>query len=77
MSTNTQQNQKTMPAQHQDQRPGIESEMHPRPEFEKPEYKAACKLTGKVALITGVTAELDVLLLLPMPRKAQMSPLYT
>lgn len=40
MSTNTQQNQKTMPAQHQDQRPGIESEMHPRPEFEKPEYKA-------------------------------------
>lgn len=77
MSTNTQQNQKTMPAQHQDQRPGIESEMHPRPEFEKPEYKAAGKLTGKVALITGVTAELDVLLLLRMPRKARMSPLYT
>lgn len=76
MST-TPQNQKTMPAQHQDQRPGIESEMHPRPEFEKPEYKAAGKLTGKVALITGVTAELDVLLLLRMPRKARISPLYT
>lgn len=76
MSTNTQQNQKTMPAQHQDQRPGIESEMHPRPEFEKPEYKAAGKLTGKVALITGGTVGSDVLLLLRMPRKARMSPLY-
>lgn len=53
MSSTTQQNQKTMPAQHQDQRPGIESEMTPKPEFEKPQYKAAGKLLDKVALITG------------------------
>ena len=43
----------TLPPQHQDQRPGIESEMHPKPEFETPAYKAAGKLEGKVALITG------------------------
>ena len=41
------------PAQHQDQRPGIEAEMTPRPEFVRPDYRAAGKLTGKVALITG------------------------
>jgi NAD(P)-dependent dehydrogenase (short-subunit alcohol dehydrogenase family) len=41
------------PAQHQDRRPGIESEMTPRPEFERPQYKAAGKLEGRVALITG------------------------
>lgn len=41
------------PAQHQERRPGIESEMTPRPEFERPQYKAAGKLEGRVALITG------------------------
>ena len=43
----------TLPPQHQDQRPGKETEMHPAPEFESEEYKAAGKLKGKVALITG------------------------
>lgn len=43
----------TLPPQHQDQRPGKETEMHPAPEFESSEYKAAGKLEGKVALITG------------------------
>ncbi len=43
----------TLPPQHQDHRPGTESEMHPKPEFESNEYKAAGKLKGKVALITG------------------------
>ncbi|ANA78903.1 short-chain dehydrogenase/reductase SDR [Paenibacillus vortex V453] len=43
----------TLPPQHQDHRPGTESEMHPKPEFESNEYKAAGKLQGKVALITG------------------------
>ncbi|OIB04929.1 NAD(P)-dependent oxidoreductase [Paenibacillus sp. LC231] len=43
----------TLPPQHQDHRPGTESEMHPKPEFESNEYKAAGKLEGKVALITG------------------------
>jgi NAD(P)-dependent dehydrogenase (short-subunit alcohol dehydrogenase family) len=42
-----------MPPQQQDQRPGIEAEMTPRPVAEDPGYKACGKLTGKVALITG------------------------
>ena len=42
----------TLPPQHQNHQPGIESEMHPRPEYEG-NYKAAGKLKGKVALITG------------------------
>ncbi|MEA2512260.1 MAG: hypothetical protein QOF33_4363 [Thermomicrobiales bacterium] len=45
--------QQTMPPQQQDQRPGIEAEMTPRPVAEDPGYKACGKLTGKVALITG------------------------
>jgi len=41
-----------MPAQHQES-PGLESKVHPRPQFEAPAYRAAGKLTDKVALITG------------------------
>src|SRR4029453_3203029 len=41
-----------MPAQEQ-QRPGIESEIEPRPQFLAPDYKGSEKLAGKVALITG------------------------
>jgi hypothetical protein len=37
----------------QNKQPGIEAEMDPRPEYIKPNYKAAGKLMGKVALITG------------------------
>jgi NAD(P)-dependent dehydrogenase (short-subunit alcohol dehydrogenase family) len=40
------------PKQHQDA-PGLESELSPKPRFEAGEYKAAGKLEGKVALITG------------------------
>jgi len=40
-------------AKTQDRQPGIESEMQPRPEFIKKDYKPAGKLEGKVALITG------------------------
>jgi NAD(P)-dependent dehydrogenase (short-subunit alcohol dehydrogenase family) len=43
---------KTMPAQKQNRQPGIEQEMHPRPDF-KPKYPGVGKLKGKVALITG------------------------
>lgn len=46
------QSKQTMPPQHQNQRPGIEEEMNPRPKYEG-NYKAAGKLEGKVALITG------------------------
>jgi NAD(P)-dependent dehydrogenase (short-subunit alcohol dehydrogenase family) len=40
------------PPQHQD-KPGRESALRPRPRFEAPDYKAAGKLDGKVALVTG------------------------
>lgn len=43
----------TRPAQHQDQQPGQESEMSPRPETQRQEYRPAGKLEGKIALITG------------------------
>ncbi len=39
--------------QHQDQSPGVESEMFPRPQYIDPNYKASGKLEGKVAIITG------------------------
>jgi NAD(P)-dependent dehydrogenase (short-subunit alcohol dehydrogenase family) len=41
------------PPQHQDHRPGIESQMTPRPKAEDRQYRASGKLRGKVALITG------------------------
>lgn len=40
------------PAQHQSQ-PGLESKLTPRPRWAAPRYRAAGKLEGKVALITG------------------------
>ncbi|WP_231633100.1 SDR family oxidoreductase [Numidum massiliense] len=41
------------PAQHQNQQPGLETVMTPRPFFDNPAYKASGKLHNKVALITG------------------------
>src|SRR5690348_767462 len=40
------------PPQHQP-KPGLESEITPRPRYEAPQYKGSGKLQGKVALITG------------------------
>lgn len=40
------------PAQHQ-RTPGLESKLSPRPRWSAPRYRAAGKLEGKVALITG------------------------
>jgi NAD(P)-dependent dehydrogenase (short-subunit alcohol dehydrogenase family) len=40
------------PAQHQP-KPGLESEITPRPRYEAPQYRGSGKLQGKVALITG------------------------
>ena len=34
-------------------KPGIEREMTPRPRYRAPRYKAAGKLEGKAALVTG------------------------
>lgn len=44
--------QSPMPPQHQE-KPGIESELTPRPRYLAPHYKGAEKLKEKVALITG------------------------
>ncbi len=41
-----------MPAQHQE-KPGLESKITPRPEFEAPLYRGSGKLQGKAAIITG------------------------
>lgn len=42
----------TLPPQVQDQQPGRETEMNPRPDYE-PRYAGSNRLQGKVALITG------------------------
>src|SRR5699024_8574898 len=48
------QKQKTpFPPQHQNQQPGIESLMVPKPIIEDPNYKGSGKLKDKVAVITG------------------------
>lgn len=52
MSRN-QQSKQTMPPQHQNQQPGIESEMNPRPKYEPKDYVAAGKLKNKKVIITG------------------------
>ncbi|MBU5444542.1 SDR family oxidoreductase [Paenibacillus sp. MSJ-34] len=41
------------PPQHQSRQPGIESQMHPRPAFDNPNYIGSGKLKDKVAIITG------------------------
>jgi NAD(P)-dependent dehydrogenase (short-subunit alcohol dehydrogenase family) len=42
-----------IPAQAQKRKPGLESEMTPKPQYDSPNYKPSGKLRGKVALITG------------------------
>jgi NAD(P)-dependent dehydrogenase (short-subunit alcohol dehydrogenase family) len=51
--TQAQEKQQLQPPQHQEQRPGSEAEMTPKPESQGSGYRAAGKLQGKVALITG------------------------
>ena len=43
----------TPPAQKQGRQPGMESEMHPEPEYIRDNYQGSNKLKGKVALISG------------------------
>ena len=45
--------QKLQPPQHQNQQPGLESEMTPKPQAVDAKYKGSDKLLDKVALITG------------------------
>jgi NAD(P)-dependent dehydrogenase (short-subunit alcohol dehydrogenase family) len=51
--TQAKQKQELQPPQHQNQQPGIEAEMTPKPKSQDSKYRAAGKLEGKVALITG------------------------
>lgn len=48
-----QQSSKTLPAQHQDRQPGLQTEMSPQPASEKPGYAGSGKLAGRVAIVTG------------------------
>jgi NAD(P)-dependent dehydrogenase (short-subunit alcohol dehydrogenase family) len=45
--------QQLQPPQHQDNQPGLESQMTPKPESDDAQYKGSGKLKDKVALITG------------------------
>lgn len=47
------QDKPNIPPQHQDHQPGLEAAMTPHPASAATQYKAAGKLMGKVALITG------------------------
>src|SRR4051794_33444870 len=49
----SQQKKQTLPPQHQDRQPGLESQMNPRPRAEDRQYRGSGKLEGQVALITG------------------------
>jgi len=53
MATTTSNQTQTFPPQHQNQQPGVESAMNPKPQSEDSAYKPAGKLTGKTVLITG------------------------
>lgn len=53
MPQKVQKEKQQRPPQHQDQQPGLEHEMKPRPRAEDPTYLGSRKLEGKVALITG------------------------
>src|SRR4028118_1565362 len=41
------------PPQHQEQQPGSEEQMTPKPKFDDSAHKGSDKLLGKVAIITG------------------------
>ena len=53
MPQKTQEQEVERPPQHQDEQPGMEYKMKPRPQAEDDSYRGSGKLTGKVALITG------------------------
>lgn len=52
-SINNHNKQGTPPPQIQDRQPGLESNMHPQPEYLRADYKGSQKLEHKVAIITG------------------------
>jgi len=52
MATQIKEPKSPFPEQHQE-KPGLESELDPKPRFKAPQYQAAGKLKDKVAVITG------------------------
>jgi len=52
MAANTKK-KKIRPAQKQKKQPGLESKMHPQPEFDKEQIQGSDRLKGKAAIITG------------------------
>jgi NAD(P)-dependent dehydrogenase (short-subunit alcohol dehydrogenase family) len=48
-----QQQEQSFPPQHQDQQPGLRSEMRPEPRSDNPLYRGVAKLAGKTAIVTG------------------------
>jgi NAD(P)-dependent dehydrogenase (short-subunit alcohol dehydrogenase family) len=53
MPQKTQEKEVERPAQHQDEQPGMEYKLKPRPKADDASYRGSGKLQGKVALITG------------------------
>ncbi len=53
MPQKTQEKEQQRPPQHQDQQPGMEYKLIPRPQAEDASYRGSGKLSGKIALITG------------------------
>ena len=53
MPQKTQEKEQQRPPQHQDQQPGMEYKLKPRPQSEDASYRGSGKLSGKIALITG------------------------
>jgi NAD(P)-dependent dehydrogenase (short-subunit alcohol dehydrogenase family) len=53
MPQKVQKEKEQRPPQHQDQQPGMEHKLKPRPKADDPSYLGSRKLEGKVALITG------------------------
>jgi NAD(P)-dependent dehydrogenase (short-subunit alcohol dehydrogenase family) len=45
--------EQTLPAQEQERQPGLEHEMKPKPQAERPDYVGSGKLRDKIAVITG------------------------
>ncbi len=43
----------TFPEQHQTQQPGSEAAMNPQPQYDDPHYRAAGKMSGMRAIVTG------------------------
>jgi len=46
-------NPQTLPAQQQPRQPGMQGDMHPEPRTTRPDYRAAGKLEGRCAIVTG------------------------